>query len=91
MSHSEKYPVPVWVAPEERTEFALRLAALFHNKSGSLSDLSTAIGGSHSKLHMALRTKGGVSAQDCIQIETLLGRETMPREFIRPDLFVPAE
>lgn len=68
----------------------MRLAARYHNMSGSMAELSKAIGGSQSLLHVSLKNPGGVSAMTCIEIEKLLGRELFPREFLRPDIFVPA-
>lgn len=85
---SDKFAIPAWVEPEQRAEFAVRLAALYYKMDGSLGDLSEALGGSRSLLHMALKSKGGVNAQTCIKLEELLGRETFPREFFRPDIFV---
>lgn len=87
MSH-EKFPIPGHITPEQRAEFAVRLAALYHKMDGSMGDLSEALGGSRSMLHMALKSKGGLSAPTCIKLEELLGRETFPREFFRPDIFV---
>ena len=87
MSH-EKFPIPGHRAPEQRAEFAVRLAALYHKMDGSMGDLSEALGGSRSMLHMALKSKGGLSAPTCIKLEELLGREMFPREFFRPDIFV---
>ena len=55
---------------------------------GNLGDLSAALGGSRSLLHMALKSKGGLNAQTCIKLEDLLGRESFPREFFRPDIFI---
>lgn len=88
MSLPEKFPIPGWVAPEQRAEFAVRLAALYYTMGGSLGELSEALDGSRSLLHMALKSKGGLNAQTCIKLEELLGRETFPREFFRPDIFV---
>ena len=88
MSTTEQFPIPAWVEPEQRTEFALRIAALYCTMGGNLGDLSEALGGSRSLLHMAMKSKGGVNAQTCIKLEELLGRETFPREFFRPDIFV---
>lgn len=90
MSSYNTFPIPSWVTPEQRQEFVVRLAARYHNMSGSLSELSKAIGGSHSLLHVSLKNPGGVSAMNCIEIERLLGRDLFPREFLRPDIFVPA-
>lgn len=83
------FPIPAWVEPEQRAEFTVRLAALYHNMSGSLGDLSESLDGSRSLLHMALKAKDGVNAKTCIKLEELLGRENFPREFFRPDIFIP--
>lgn len=88
MSKPKFMPVPLWVRPEQRQEFAVRLAALYHNRTGSLGILSEAMGLSKSVLHMALKTPGGLNAQHCIKLEEILGRENFPREFFRPDIFI---
>lgn len=80
-------PVALWVTPEQRQEFVVRLAALYHNRTGSLGALSEAMGGSRSMLHMALKANG-LNAQHCIRLEEVLGRENFPREFFRPDIFI---
>lgn len=87
MSKLKLMPVPVWCGPGEQQEFAVRLAALYFKMGGSLGDLSEAIGGSRSLLHMALKGNG-LTAQTCIDLEKLLGRECFPREFFRPDIFI---
>lgn len=87
MSKSKTMPVPGWVRPEEKQEFAVRLAALYFTMGGSLGDLSEAIGASRSMLHMAVKGSG-ISAQTCVDLEKLLGRDLFPREFFRPDLFI---
>lgn len=81
-------PVPEWVGPEQRQEFVVRLAALYHNQKGSLGTLSEAMGGSRALLHMALKTNG-LNADHCIKLEKVLGRDAFPREFFRPDIFLP--
>lgn len=88
---AEKFPIPAWVTPEQRTEFVLRLAASYYKMGGTLGDLSEALEGSRSLLHMALKAKGGLSPQMCIRLEEKLGRDLFPREFFRPDIFVAAE
>lgn len=88
MQPTEKFPIPACIAPDQRAEFVVRLAALYHKMDGSVGDLSEAIGGSRSMLHMALKSKGGLSAPTCIKLEELLGRELFPREFFRPDIFI---
>lgn len=87
MSKDNFMPVPVWVAPDRRDEFVLRLAAIYHNPTGSIRLLSKAIGLSGSGLHMALKAKG-LNADHCIKLENVLGRELFPREFFRPDIFI---
>lgn len=91
MTDIGKFPIPAWVEPEQRVEFAVRLAALYYCMSGSLGDLSLALDGSNSRslLHMALRAKDGLNAKTCIRLEEVLGRENFPREFFRPDIFLP--
>jgi len=88
MSKTEKFHIPAWVKPEERAEFAVRLAALYYSMDGSLGKLSKALGGSTSMLHMAFKNPNGISPQTCIKLEELLGRDHFPREFFRPDIFV---
>lgn len=89
MSSPVQFPVPGWVQPEDRQRFAVALAALYHNPTGSISELSKALGLSHATLNMALRGPG-ISERNCLALEALMGRDLFPREFFRPDLF-PAE
>lgn len=89
MSKAEQLPVPAWVVPDQRQEFAVRLAALYFTMGGSLNDLSRGMGRSEGYLHMALKSNGGITAEACIKLEELLGREQFPREFFRPDIFLP--
>lgn len=88
MSQPPLMRVPDWVKPEQRQLFVLRLAAVYHNEAGSIREMSAEIGAG-STLHMALSSKG-LTAEHCIALEGLLGREHFPREFFRPDIFVPA-
>ncbi len=88
MSKQGFMPIAPWVSPEERQEFAVRLAAIYHNRSGSIGDLSLALGGSRTLLHMALK-QNGLNADHCIKLEAVLGRDLFPREFFRPDIFIP--
>jgi hypothetical protein len=80
--------VPEWVTPEHYQRFTVRLAALYYSPNGNLGDLSKGCGYSSSALHMALSGKG-LNADHCIKLESLLGRENFPREFFRPDIFLP--
>lgn len=88
MSKQNHLPVPSWVAPEQRQEFAVRLAAAYFAMGGSLNDLSRAIGRSQGYLHMSIKAEQGLTAETCIALEKLLGRELFPREFFRPDIFI---
>lgn len=89
MSKSFPMRVPKWVKPEHHQRFAVRLAALYYSEDGGLAALSKALGYSTSALHMALSGKG-LNADHCIKLETLLGRDLFPREFFRPDIFIPS-
>lgn len=81
--------VPDWVKPEDQQMWKCRIAAVYHNSTGSLGLLSEAMGGSKSTLHMALGERGnGLNANHCIRLEEVLGRELFPREFFRPDIFI---
>ena len=85
MSIGISFPSPDW-ATEEPQRFAVSLAALYHNPRGSISELSKALGMSHSALNMALKGSG-LSERTCLALEALLGSEHFPRQFFRPDLF----
>jgi len=87
MSATKMFPAPAWMEPDKRQWFAIKLAALYHNKAGSVSELSVALGGSSTMLHMAVK-QSGLTPNHCIQLEHLLTRELFPREFFRPDIFV---
>lgn len=89
MTTMKMLPVPAWVTPEHRAMFTLRLAATYHNSDGSIRQLSRALEKSDSYLHMAASTSG-LNAETCIALEELLGRACFPREFFRPDIFIPA-
>ena len=86
MSGKSLLSPPGWVDDTNRALFTIRAAALYHNEDGSIGQLSEALGGSRSMLHMAIK-KGGLTTATCIKLEEMLGRETFPREFFRPDLF----
>lgn len=88
MSKPKMMRVPSWVTPEDYQRFALRLAALYFSKDGSMGTLSQALGYTRPALQMALNYKG-LNAQHCIKLEELLGRDHFPREFFRPDIFLP--
>lgn len=87
-------PEPEWVLSQQspelhkraRLQFCLQLAALYHNESGSIGELSKAIGRSETALHMSVK-RGNVTGEIAVAIEELLGRQRFPRELFRPDLF----
>lgn len=89
MSKPKMMRVPNWVSPEQHQRFAVRLAALYFHEDGSLGTLSKGLGASRTMLHMALK-QGGLTVKHCIALEELLGRENFPREFFRPDIFLPS-
>ncbi len=80
--------VPEWVQPEQYQMFACRLAAVYHNPTGSLGKLSLELGGSVALLHTAVKANN-LTPATCIKLEELLGRDLFPREFFRPDIFLP--
>lgn len=99
MSVIETVPTPAWVMRHETPEsvdraklaFLLRLAALYHNPTGSVAELSEACGFSNSALHMALK-RDRITAEVAVAIERVVGRELFPREMLRSDLFtLPTE
>jgi len=92
----QKWPEPSWIdaLPEgergpARLCYHLNLAAAFHHESGTLTELSRAIGLNESALNVA-RQRGRVSPRVAILIEQHLGRTYFPRELFN-DIFVVAE
>jgi hypothetical protein len=91
-----KWPEPAWIGrlPEDkrgpaRVCFHLNLAAAFHSESGTLTELSRALGQSEAALNVA-RQRGRVSPRLAIKIEQKLGRDNFPRELFN-DIFAVAE
>lgn len=77
---------------EERV-FLLRLAALYASPEGTLPFLSRCIGRNPNYLTTLCtprrgQARGLVDHMDAIEIEKLVGREVMPRERLRPDIFL---
>lgn len=96
MSDEGPRPRPAWLASIATADqliayqqFALRVAALYHNQRGSVQVLSEALGYSKNALNQATRQKG-ITPETAIKLETLLGRSDFPREFFRPDIFLLA-
>ena len=91
-----KWPEPAWIQrlPEEdrgpaRVCFHLNLAAAFHSESGTLTELSRALGLNESALNVA-RQRGKVSPKLAVRLEQQLGREYFPRELFN-DIFAVAD
>jgi hypothetical protein len=92
----QKWPEPAWIErlPEgergpARLCYHLNLAAAFHSESGTLTELSRAIGLNETALNVA-RQRGRVSPKLAILIEQHLGRDYFPRELFN-DIFVVAD
>lgn len=83
---------PDWARENDATRlcFLVRLAALFHNEQGSVTQLSEAIGLTKPALHVAMK-RGQIAPGHAVAIEDLLGRPLFPRELFRPDLFTLPE
>ena len=71
----------------ERTRFLLRLAALYIDPEGRLSELSRRCGLAENTLATISKRQDRVSPEIAISVEKAVGREVMPRELLRPDLF----
>lgn len=92
--------VPLWIralpADEQELQtriFYIKFAALCATPSGNLARLSSRLGRNSSYLSFIITPGRGpiralVTPEDCIKIETMLGREVMPRELLRPDVFL---
>lgn len=75
----------------EKTRFFLKLAALYVDPEGRLSELSKACGLAENTLATISRRDAPLSPEIAIKIETAVGRAVMTREILRPDLFVVSE
>jgi hypothetical protein len=91
-----KWPEPAWIGrlPEgergpARVRFHLNLAAAFHSESGTLTELSRALGFNETTLNVA-RQRGNVSPKLAVRIENELGRDNFPRELFN-DIFTVAD
>lgn len=82
--------LPPWCEDKDRLDFLFRLAALYHNRQGSLRALAEAIGRSNS-FFTVTAASGKISGDDAVAIEKAVGRDLFPRELLRPDLFTIAE
>lgn len=87
-----KWPEPAWIAklPQDqqgpsRVRYFLNLAAAFCSERGSLTKLGDGIGVTAESL-LAARSRGRVSPDLAVKIETGLGRDLFPRELFN-DIF----
>ncbi len=88
--------LPRWIdslsGPEKDAaaqRFYLRLAALHASESGTLRELSSVLGRSKNALtRYVTDAPEPIPVELAIDLERLVGRETLPREALRPDIFV---
>lgn len=88
-------PDPKWLATQKtfpsilaRQRFWLRIAALYLTETGTVTDLSVLLGRTTAALlNYSTKRCTPIPAELAIQIESLVGRDVIPRERFRPDLF----
>ena len=88
--------LPRWIdslsAPNQqgaKQRFFMRLAALHASESGTLRELAAALGRSKNALtRYVTDDPDPVPVELVIDIENLVGRAVLPREALRPDIFV---
>lgn len=104
-SESHKMPtsLPPWITAldEQNREvqsriFYIKFAALCASPSGTLPKLSLRLGRNPNFLAHVIApgrkpAPALLSYEDAIRIETMLGRDILPREFLRPDIFLVPE
>lgn len=83
--------LPADQAQKAKVAFLYRLAALYHNERGIVEHLSEAIGMNKGSLTTLINTGSQITPETAVKIEKLVGRDKMPREFFRPDLFCITE
>ena len=94
MPSEKQWPTPAWheSVPAEKKPAAkirtlLNLAAVYASEEGTASALADRLGVGKAAILQA-RSRGKISGEMAVQLESLLGRELFPRELFRPDLFV---
>jgi hypothetical protein len=88
--------LPRWIdslSGQERAaatqRFFLRTAALHASESGTLRELASALGRSKNALTRYVADDAElIPVELAIDLERLVGRDTLPREALRPDIFV---
>lgn len=86
--------MPAWLEavepdrqPAEKTRFLLKIAALYVDPEGRLSELSRVCGLAENTLATVSKRQDKLSPEIAILVEKAVGREILPRELLRPDLF----
>jgi len=94
MLTQNQWPTPSWLdslPEEEKTQARLRwllsLAALYASETGTATALAELLDSGPTAILQA-KSRGRISGEMAVKLETLLGRELFPRELFRPDLFV---
>lgn len=82
--------LPSWCDEKDRLDFLFRLAALYHNREGSLRKLADAIGRSNSYFTVTAQS-GKITADAAIEIERAIGHRLFNDELIRPTTSIAAE
>jgi hypothetical protein len=87
-------PVPKWLASLPKDEaaialvrFKLEYAALMYSQTGTIRDLSLGLGKSIGLLTNSAPRWRQLPPMYCIEIEKLLGRDVITREWLNPDIF----
>lgn len=81
------FPEPSWVVtPEDRHRFRLLIAAVYCNRSGSVSSLAEVVGITRQALYLTC-DGDGMQPKHAVTLEKALGAEVFPRAFFRPDIF----
>lgn len=90
--------LPEWlnaVPPEKRARarktYLLKLAALQIVPSGTLGDLSVALGLSRNTLGTVCGQDGHISPRITLAIESAVGRDLLPRELLNPEVYPATE
>jgi hypothetical protein len=94
MPSQKQWPMPAWhesVPAEEKPAATIRLllslAAVYASEEGTASALADRLGLGKTAILQA-KSRGRISPDLAVQLESLLGRDLFPRELFRPDLFV---
>lgn len=87
-------PIPKWLdqlsgvdAALALTRFRVEYVALMYCQTGSLRDLSVALGKSPTLLYNSITKWPRIPAHYCVALEQLVGREVVTREWLNPDIF----